>query len=211
MVTRVVEKDVFSIRSFNTDTRNTITRILSFLALQRPGGTSDSKLAEGLGGVSPTLVRSILEVLEKTHLVFSIKPYGGAGKKVRKPWKYYYLSPSLNAAMRLKLGAYDRHDKDMVGVFAESLVASTLFRMKETLNVPQGIYYDPLKGGADFLIVTPKGLLPIEVGLGEKDSRQVKKSIREYGANGGVLISGSETIKSDEGILYMPISLFSYV
>mgnify|MGYP001095361836 CR=1 FL=1 len=211
MVARVVEKDVFSLKSFNTDTRNTITRILSFLALQKPGGTSDSNLAEWLGGVSPTLVRSILDVLEKTHLVFSVKPYGGAGKKVRKPWKYYFLSSSLNAAMRLKLGAYDQYDKEMLGVFAETLVASTLFRMKETLNVPQGIYYDSLKGGSDFLIQASGGIIPIEVSIGKKDARQVKNSMRKHGAKNGIVISGSESIKLDEGILHIPITLFSFV
>ena len=45
MIDRVIEKDIFSIQSFNTDTRNTISRILTFLALQSPGGTSHSKLS----------------------------------------------------------------------------------------------------------------------------------------------------------------------
>jgi len=48
------------------------------------------------------MIWNILDVLEKTQLVFSVKPYGGAGKVVKKPWKYYFLSPSINAAIRFK-------------------------------------------------------------------------------------------------------------
>src|SRR3990167_9167105 len=151
MIDRVIEKDIFSIQSFNTETRNTISRILSFLALQFPGGTSDSKLSERLG-VSPTMVRSILDVLEKTHLIFSIKPYGGAGKVVRKPWKYYFLSPSINTAIRFRLGLYDKTSREMFGVLVENMVASYFIRMKETINLPTGIFYDHEDGGVDFLI-----------------------------------------------------------
>jgi len=177
MIDRVIEKDIFSIQSFNTETRNTISRILSFLALQSPGGTSDAKLSERLG-VSPTMIRSILDVLEKTHLIFSIKPYGGAGKIVRKPWKYYFLSPSINSAIRFKLGAFDRNSKDMFGVLIESMVASYLLRMRETINLPTGIFYDSDDGGPDFIIQDAKeNVIPIEVGSGKKDKGQVERAI----------------------------------
>jgi len=86
VVGRVIEKDIFALQSFSTETRNTISRIITLLALQKPGGTSDAKLAVRLNR-SPTMIRNILDVLEKTQLVFSVKPYGGAGKVVKKPWK----------------------------------------------------------------------------------------------------------------------------
>ncbi len=146
MIDRVIEKDIFSLQSFNTETRNTISRILAFLALQQPGGTSDVKLAQRIG-TSPRVIRSILDVLEKTHLVFSIKPYGGAGKTIRKPWKYYFLSPSINTAIRFKLGAYNKTDKKMFGLLIESFVASYFIRIKETTFPSLGIFYDAEKEG----------------------------------------------------------------
>jgi len=134
--------------------------------LQKPGGTSDAKLAARLNNRSPTMIRNILDVLEKTHLVFSVKPYGGAGKLVRKPWKYYFLSPSINAAIRFKLGVYDIRDRVMLGILAENLIASYLFRMKETLNMPTGFFYAPEEGGVDFLLQTGAGeIIPVEVGI----------------------------------------------
>jgi len=211
MIEKVVEKDVFSLQSFSTETRNVITRILAFLALQRPGGTSDSKLSESLGK-SPTLVRSILDILEKTHLVFSVKPHGGAVKKIRKPWKYYFLSPSINAAMRFKLGSYDRHNRDLIGILAETLVASTLFRIMETSNAVIGISYDPEPGGVDFLVHTTAGeLIPIEVGVGKKDDHQIISAMKRYGSKRGILISESDLIEIKNGITRIPITLFSFV
>ena len=211
MIDRVIEKDIFSIRSFNTETRNTISRILSFLALQFPGGTSDAKLSERLG-VSPTSVRSILDVLEKTHLVFSIKPYGSAGKIVRKPWKYYFLSPSINSAIRFKLGAFDRSSKDMFGVLIENMVASYLIRMKETINLPTGIFYDSDDGGADFIVQDGKeNTIPIEVGSGKKDKGQIERAIKKYNSRYGIIICECPKIKKDGNIIYIPFTTFSFV
>jgi len=210
MVDRVIEKDVFALQSFNTDTRNDITRILTFLALQTPGGTSDAKLAERLK-ISPTLVRTILDILEKTHLIFSVKPHGGAGKVIRKPWKYYFLSPSINAAIRFKLGVYDIRNREMLGVLAENLVASYLFRMMETVNMPTGIFYDSEEGGVDFLIHNVKNsVIPIEVSIGDKNQEQVKAAIKRYGSDYGIIISNTEKIRKDGNIIYLPLTTFSF-
>ncbi|MBI5331996.1 MAG: ATP-binding protein [Candidatus Aenigmarchaeota archaeon] len=211
MIDRIIEKDIFSIQSFNTETRNTISRILSFLALQSPGGTSDAKLSERLG-VSPTLIRSILDVLEKTHLIFSIKPYGGAGKIVRKPWKYYFLSPSINSAIRFKLGAFDRNSRDMFGVLIENIVASYLIRMKETINLPTGIFYDSDDSGVDFIIQDMKeNIIPIEVGSGKKDKGQIEKAIRKYKSKYGIIICECPKIKKEGNIIFLPFTTFSFV
>ena len=211
MVGRVIEKDIFALRSFSTETRNTISRIITFLALQKPGGTSDAKLAARLG-VSPALIRSILDVLEMTHLVFCVKPYGGAGKLVRKPWKYYFLSPSINAAIRFKLGVYDIRDREMLGVLAETLIASYFFRMKETLNMPTGFFYDPEKGGVDFLLQTGTGeIIPVEVGIGKKGEGQIKRAIARYHSEHGVLISGTEKITMEKGVVHLPLMNFAFI
>ncbi len=211
VVGRVIEKDIFAIQSFSTETRNTISRIIAFLALQKPGGTSDAKLATRLNR-SPTMVRNILDVLEKTHLVFSVKPYGGAGKLVRKPWKYYFLSPSINAAIRFKLGVYDIRDRVMLGVLAENLIASYFFRMKETLNMPAGFFYAPEKEGVDFLLQTGTGeIIPVEVGIGKKGEGQIKKAITRYQSEHGVLISSTEKITMEKGVVHLPIMNFAFV
>ena len=212
IVNRVVEKDVFSIKSFNTESRSVISRIITFLALQDPGGTSDAKLATKLGK-SPRLIREILNILELTHLVFSVKPYGTAGKVVRKAWKYYFLSPTVNAAIRFKLGKYNRRDRKLLGVLTESLVASYFFRMKETVHRPLGIFYDPAKNGVDFLLQTADdGLIPVEVGVGEKDRTQINRAITRYKSEYGIVISNTTSkIKKEGNVIYIPVVTFSFI
>jgi len=211
MITRVVEKDVYSIQSFNTETKNTIMRVLTFLALQKPGGTSDVKLAQRLK-TSPSMIRSILDVLEKTHLIFSIKPYGPAGKIVRKPWKYYFLSPSINAAIRSRLGVYDRKGRETLGVLAENHVASYLHRMKETTGNPAGIFYDPEKEGVDFLLQTGEGgIVPIEVSVGRKKEGSVKRSMSRYRSKHGIIVSKTEKITARDNVIRLPITTFSWM
>lgn len=212
IVNRVVEKDVFSIKSFNTESRSVISRVITFLALQDPGGTSDAKLATKLGK-SPRLIREILNILELTHLVFSVKPYGTAGKVVRKAWKYYFLSPTVNAAIRFKLGKYNRRDRKLLGVLTESLVASYFFRMKETVHRPLGIFYDPAKNGVDFLLQTADdGLIPVEVGVGEKDRTQINRAITRYKSEYGIVISNTTSkIKKEGNVIYIPVMTFSFI
>lgn len=212
MVERVIEKDVFSLNSFHTETKSTISRILMFLALQKPGATSDTKLANRLT-ISPTLVRKILNVLEKTQLIFNIKPYGAAGKIVKKPWKYYFLSPSIKAAINSELGRYDLNDRKIMGILAENLVASSFFKMKETMNLPLGIFYPTKDNLADFLLVNRENeIIPVEVGVGKKKKTQVTNAIGEYHSKYGIIISNAtETIVKNGDVIYIPLTTFSFL
>ncbi len=212
IVDRVIEKDVYSLKNFTSETRSTISRVLTFLSMQKPGGTSDSKLAVRLK-VSPTLIRTILNILEKTQLIFSVKPYGGAGKVIRKPWKYYFLSPSVNAALNFKLGKYDPVNREILGGLAENLVASTFFRWKETHNIPLNILYPPEKGGADFLLFKNLDeIIPVEVGLNKKKTGQLKKSMQKYGSSHGILLSnGFSKIDVKNDIITIPLITFSFL
>ena len=128
MLDRVIEKDVSLIRSFRTNTRSSIFRILMFLALQKAGETSEGKLANDIG-ISSALVKDILSILEKTHLIFHIKPYTGSARtSVRKAWKYYFLSPSIKTSINFQLGKYNSKKREFLGELAENMVASYFFR-----------------------------------------------------------------------------------
>ena len=209
MIDRVIERDIFSIHSFKSESKETIKRIIYFLASQSPGGTSHARLAKHME-TSSKQIRNILDVLEKTHLIFSIKPYGGAGKIAKKSWKYYFLSSSTNVAIRFKLGLYS-NSKEKLGVLAENIVAAYLFRIRETINIPLGIFYDAREGGVDFLIHDSKGrIIPIEVGIGKKDKSQVYSAIKEYNSPYGIIIDGSQKVRREENIIYIPLTIFSF-
>ena len=209
MVNRVIEKDIPSIKSFNTETGATISRIISILALQKPGETSDSKIASNLE-ISASSARDILETLEKTHLIFSVKPYGGT-KKTAKSWKYYFLSPSINAAIRSSLGRYNQRDREMLGVLTETLAASYFFRMKETVHAPMGLFYDPKEGGADFLLQDGEGkIIPVEIGIGKKKAAQTKKSVSRYKSKHGIVISSSPKTDKKGSTIFLPLKTFLF-
>jgi len=208
MIDRIIDKDVFSIQSFKSESKETIKRIISFIASQHSGGTSDSKLA-GYLETSSKQIRNILDVLEKTHLIFSVKPYGGAGRIVRKPWKYYFLSLSMMASIRYSLGLFDKTNKDILGILLENMVAFYLIKMKETMNF--GMFYDASDGGVDFVIQDNEKIIPIEVGYGKKDKGQLERAIKKYKSKYGILICGCSKINKEGKIIYLPFTTFSFV
>jgi predicted AAA+ superfamily ATPase len=212
IVDSIIEKDIPTIKSFNSSTKDTIKRIIIYIALQKAGSTSNQKIANYLS-ISPTLVRDILDILEKTQLIFSIKPYGGAGKIVRKPWQYYFLSASIKASINFEIARFNLENKKCLGILAENLVASCLFKMSKTSFNLMGMFYPPEKGGVDFLLITNiDDIVPIEVGIGKKTKSQLIKSINKYDANYGILVSNRyNRIKYDNGIIYMPLLMFGFI
>ena len=212
MVERVVEKDVYHFLSYNNGTKAKIFQILTFMALQKPGELSNTKLAKSIG-ISSSRVNSILKVLEQTHLIFHVNPYGEAGKTVRKAWKYYFLAPSIGASINYKLGRYSEHDNNYLGVLAENLVASTFFKMNFLYKKPYGIFYIPEKNHADFLLSKIDGSkVPVEVGYGKKSAKQVNKSMNRYDSEYGVIISRKfPFIRNEDDIIFMPLTTFSLI
>ncbi len=213
MIERVIEKDVSLIQSIRSNTRGTIFKILMYLALQKPGETSENKLAKNIG-TSSSSIKNILNLLEKSHLIFPITPYSGsASKTIRKAWKYYFLSPSIKASINFMLGKYIQNDRQLLGLLAENLVASYFFRTKETVRNPSGIFYSPEKKGVDFILTKLDGeIIPVEVGIGKKNKGQIKRAINKYDSKYGLVVSNAtNTITQDEDVIYIPLITFSYL
>ena len=210
VVKRVIDKDVRQYKAFNGNTKRVLFNILSFLATQKPGGLSVNRLAKNLS-TSRSNVTDLLEILEKTHLIFHIKPYGGAGKMVKKPSKYYFLSPSITASINFTLGKHTPNSNDYMGILAENLVASSFFRLNNTISKPNGIFYPPEKGMADFIITTFEGdKIPVEVGIGEKGTRQVAKTMNAYNCQYGIVMSKTtDLIKKEDDVIFVPLTTFS--
>ncbi|MBX7077435.1 MAG: AAA family ATPase [Methanobacteriaceae archaeon] len=211
IVNNVIENDISSLKSFNSNTYPIISRIITYLAMQKPGGTSNIKLAQSLG-VSPKTVNDILNILEKTQLIFSVKPFGTGGKVVKKPWEFFFLSPCIKASINYELGRYSLNHKKCLATLSETLVISLLFKLKDTSNSPLGLFYDSEKGGVDFLIKYYDTIIPLEVGVGNKTKSQLTKAINRYNSNYGILVSNrTPLIKKESNIIYIPLKTFSYL
>jgi len=94
---RIVRVDLPLVTNLKTESLQEITRLLAFLATQKPDGTSNVRLASELG-ISSSTVNEFLGALEKTLLIFKVLPLNGA-RVARKPWKYYYTTPTVVAAI----------------------------------------------------------------------------------------------------------------
>jgi predicted AAA+ superfamily ATPase len=210
VVRRVIEKDVRHHKSFNGNTQNVLFAILSFLATQKPGGISVNSLAKNMG-TSRGNVIELLDILEKTHLIFHVDPYGRAGKMIRAPKKYYFLSPSINAAINFTLGKHTPNNNDYLGILAETLVASSFFRLNKTISRPNGIFTPTQKGMADFIVTTFEGdRIAVEVGIGKKGKSQVKKTMNKYNCQNGVVVSSATNlIEKEDEIIFLPLTTFS--
>ncbi|MCL2687748.1 MAG: AAA family ATPase [Methanobrevibacter sp.] len=212
MIERIIEKDVSHYRSVRKETKSTIFKIIIFLSLQKPGEISEKKLSARLE-VSSSVIHDLLNILEKTHLIFHIDPYVSAGKSIKKPKKYYFLSPSLKSSINFRLGRYFPKNREFLGSLAENLVASYFLKMKETTNSPNGVFYPPEDGNVDFLLSKIGGeIIPVEVGVGKKNKKQVIQSMNKYNSKYGIIISNkTEIIKKEEDIVYLPLTTFSFM
>ncbi len=210
VVRRVIEKDIRHYKSFKEDTENVLFNILSFLSTQKPGGISVNSLSKNIGASRGSII-NLLDVLEKTHLIFHINPYGDAGKMIRTPKKYYFLSPCINASINFTLGKHTPNDNAYLGVLAETLVASSFFRLNKTISKPNGIFTPTQKRMADFIITTFEGdNVAVEVGIGKKGDSQVKKTMNKYNCQRGVVVSSATNlIKKEDEIIFLPLTTFS--
>jgi predicted AAA+ superfamily ATPase len=212
MIERVIDKDVTHYQLMQNGTKSNIFKIITYLTIQNPGEISENKLATSLK-ISSSTVNKFLDILEKTHLIFPVKPYAGAKKTIRKPWKYYFLTPSLKTSVSFKLGRYFPEDRKFLGSLAENLVASYFFKMQKTTYQPNGIFYPPDSGHVDFLLSKFDGrIIPVEVGLGKKSKKHVNASIDKYNSDYGIIISDTtEMIKKEEDVIYLPLTTFSFI
>jgi predicted AAA+ superfamily ATPase len=210
MKDRVIEKDMDIFTSFTSPTRLASYKLINLLATLKPSEISLSKLSNILN-ISKETVNSILSAFEMTQLLFHIEPYGSPAKRVRKAWKYYFLSSQIKASIYLNSGQATRHPKEYMSTLAENLVASTLFKIKRSKDI--GIFYDPEKGGVDFLINTIIGdIIPIEVGIGKKDKKQIKTAIKRYDSDYGIIVSNrTSEIQKEDNIISIPLTTFSFI
>jgi len=212
LIKKVIEVDIPSIKSFNSSTKVNIRRILIYIAVLRSELVSTHKIANYLS-MSPRQVKDILDVLEETQIIFNVKPYGGAGTIIKKPWKYYFLSSSLKSSINYDIGRFNLNNKKCLGILAENYVASTLFKMNQTSYPFMGLFYPPEKKAPDFLLRTKlDDIVPIEVGIGKKTKSQLTRAINKYNSEYGILISNRfKSIRQHNDIIHIPLVSFGFL
>lgn len=212
MITRIVTQDLPAVSNFETNTQPEILRIIGSLAIPGPGEISHNKLSQNLG-IPISKVKGIIDALEKTHLIFSVKPFPNIqAQGLSKVFKYYFLSPTLLTSIRHLNGKtnFTNHDQ---GALWESAVASNLLKLGHTTGTIYQLFYDPRKEtNVDFLLQNPLSgeVIPFEVGLNKGDT-QISNAIEHYKSTHGVLISDFSKISVENKIIKVPIWFFLYL
>lgn len=212
LISQVIQNDIPSIKTNSISNQANITQIINYIGLTGSGAISNHKIANYLS-ISSRVVNEMLNILEKTQLIFNVKPFGGAGKIAKKAWKYYFLSSSLISAINYDVGRYSMDNRKCLGVLAENYVAASLFKMQQTRFHLMGLFYPPEKKGPDFLLRTKlDDLVPVEVGIGKKTKSQLTRAINKYDSEYGVLISNRySSIKQHNNIIHIPLVSFGFL
>lgn len=209
---RVIERDMLQIDSFNTNTITSALSLINIIAKQKPGTISNNTLASNLD-IDKNTVKNIFEILEKTQLIFSVDSYGSTSKREKKSKEYYFLSTQIKASFFLIKGDVSSNYRQYLGILLENYVASALFKLIKQHGNSIGLYYDSKKGGVGFIIkdMTNKAI-PMEVGIGKKNKKQIKSAIKRYNADYGILISDkTDQILKEDDVIFIPYTTFSLI
>lgn len=212
MMRKVITQDMSSISSITSDSQTHANRLLRFLAIQKPGNFSQEKMGSYLG-TSKGNIKNILDLLEKTQLIFHIEPHIKSAKRQVKSWEYFFASSSLKHALNLSIGNLNSDKNAYLGILLENLVASRLFYLSNEYGSYFTLYYDPEnKTNVDFIVQREfQKAIPVEVSMGKKDKKQISKAIEHYDADYGIIISNTkEKIEKEDNVIYISPQTFSY-
>ena len=173
------------------------------------------RIAESIGDISRESISNLLGGYSKAGLIQTLQPYGSAKEMTRKANEYYFASSTVQAALWQRVGGLTEDEKQL-GKLWETFAANSMFRMKKASNLVEDLFYDYRDGGADFIVQLRNGdLVPVEVGWGEKDVRQVLTTLERIGGDYGVVVSdraeGYRKVETGEGdfdVYFLPREIF---
>ncbi|PIQ43587.1 MAG: hypothetical protein COV52_07965 [Gammaproteobacteria bacterium CG11_big_fil_rev_8_21_14_0_20_46_22] len=205
LLDKIIKFDLPDVGKFTVETLSIVKRILFVLA--ENDVTSLAKL-EKVFQISRHTISSILEALEKAELLIKVPAYGSNMSAAKKPNKYLFMSPAIRMAFFYFTGQESTYLARQ-GKLLEDLVGSHLYR--EFILRGQGsMRYDSTQGGADFVLqILNRQQLIIEVGMGEKTTEQVVKSMKKINSDYNLVISSSSLhIAENAKTLFVPLDYF---
>lgn len=218
MVEKVVTTDMNNIEGIANGTQDLAFQILNYFAFQNPGEVSIGSLSNQFNAKKP-LVTKVLDILEKTQLIFNIGAFTSSVKRTTKPNEYFFATPSLKHNLALDVGNAILEDETAYfGKLLESYVASSFHDLDNKSTISYKTYYDDSKKkssdkNVDFIV--QRGLekpIPIEVSCGDKDKSQIKRAIRKYQSPHGIIISNNfPNIFKEDNIISIPPEIFAFM
>lgn len=204
MMSKVAYTDIPQFAAFDFETLKKIEKILYLLAASV--GMSVANLSDTIS-TKANQIHDLLDAMIKAGLLIRILPYGGHVKQVNKPSKYLFATPALRY--------FYLSSRDSVGVFVnyqgylfEDIVAMYFTRILEKFGVTS-LTYDVGEGGADFVITKGEKKIVWEVGIGEKNKKQVIQTMKKINGDLGILLhSGNLSLDEENNIVSVPWQWF---
>ena len=182
-IEKIVKIDIPQLKDFENKTLNSIFNILWLLA--NSGDLSLRGISDATGLQVPTIV-DVLDTLQKTELLIRIPPHATSmekqllGSKSTKPSKYLFMSPAMRAAVLSSGGGTTLIEKKK-GYLLEDAVGLYFYREFINRNFGSVMYFrDDTEQSSDFLVERSGRKIPVEVGLGTKDCKQVLNVMQKY-------------------------------
>ncbi len=205
LLDKIIKLDLPTLGNFDPDTLGAVKRIL--FAIAENDTTSLNTLEKKLG-ISRLTIANIFDALEKAELLIKIPAYGSNMTAAKKPNKYLFMSPAIRMSFFYFTGQESTYLMRQ-GKLLEDSIGSHLYR-ELILRNNGAIRYDSAEGGADFIIqILNRKQIIIEVGMGEKDKKQILNSLKRITSDYNVIFSASElAFDSNFHIVSIPLDYY---
>ena len=207
LVDRMINKDIQELGKFDAQTLGLIKRLL-FIMADATDGLSVNKVSTTLN-IDRNTLTAILDALEKAEVIIRVAPHGSNISAVKKPSKFLFMTPAIRMSL-LSITGLDETFLTRRGKLLEDVAGLHFYR--EFVSTGAGaVTYDTAEGGADFVLqIANKKQIAIEVGMGDKELRQVRNTMSKVKCDYGIVIctSDSVVISKEDGIVKIPLQYF---
>lgn len=207
LVDRMINKDIQELGRFDVQTLSIIKKLL-FIMADSNDGFSVNK-ASSILAVDRNTLTMVLDALEKAEIIIRVAPHGSNTSAVKKPSKYLFMTPAIRMSL-LSITGLDETFLVRRGKLLEDIAGLHFYR-EFVSNGAGGLTYDSAEAGADFILqIANKKQIAIEIGMGDKENRQVKMTMSKIRCDYGLVICASDSIilSKEENIVKIPHEYF---
>lgn len=187
LLDKIIKQDLPMLGNFDSNTLGVVKRIIFAIA---ENDTTSLNVLEERFKINRLTIVNIFEALEKAELLIKIPAYGSNMTIAKKANKYLFMSPAIRMSFFYFTGQESTY-LTRQGKLLEDSIGSHLYR--EFIIRGQGaIRYDSEQGGADFVlqILNNKQII-IEVGMGNKDKKQIMNSMKKINSDYNLIFSNA--------------------
>jgi hypothetical protein len=204
-VRKVLYEDLMSVTQYRKP--ENVLRFFVYL-LAHPGmEINTTKIAKSIG-VERRIIEDNFPLLIMTDMILRIQKFSHQPLRVRKGnFKCYPVDLALRNAVLKTWDDYTA-DSEMMGLYAENLVAHELYKWPEAIETA---YYRERDKEVDFIVTHGGGkYLPIEVKHRKTTGKMtgLEHFMKKYNLNFSVVITRDRTVHIEKNRLYLPLRYF---